>query len=46
MRFFKALALLTATTYALTPNRNIKIARKNTLVDSSVTFDEYQNIMV
>ena len=45
MRFFKALALLTATTYALTPNRNIKVARKNTL-DSSVTFDEYQNIMV
>ena len=45
MRFFKALALLTVTTHALTPNRNIKVARKNTL-DSSVTFDEYQNIMV
>ena len=45
MRFFKALALLAATAHALTPNRNIKVARKNTLVDSSVTFDEYQNIM-
>ena len=45
MRFFKALALLMATAHALTPNRNIKVARKNTL-DSSVTFDEYQNIMV
>ncbi len=44
MRFFKALALLMATAHALTPNRNIKVARKNTL-DSSVTFDEYQNIM-
>ena len=42
---FTALALLAATTQALTPNRNIKVARKNTL-DSSVTFDEYQNIMV
>ena len=40
-----ALAFLTATAHALTPNRNIKVARKNTL-DSSVTFDEYQNIMV
>jgi len=43
---FTGLALLATTTNALTPNRNIKIARKNTLVDSSVTFDEYQNIMV
>ena len=42
---YAALTLLAATTYALTPNRNIKVARKNTL-DSSVTFDEYQNIMV
>ena len=41
---YTALALLAATAYALTPNRNIKVARKNTL-DSSVTFDEYQNIM-
>ena len=41
---FTALALL-VTAHALTPNRNIKVARKNTL-DSSVTFDEYQNIMV
>ena len=41
---YTALALLAATAHALTPNRNIKIARKNTL-DSSVTFDEYQNIM-
>ena len=40
---FTALALL-VTAHALTPNRNIKVARKNTL-DSSVTFDEYQNIM-
>ena len=40
---FTALALL-ATAYALTPSRKIKVARKNTL-DSSVTFDEYQNIM-
>ena len=40
---FTALALL-VTADALTPNRNIKVARKNTL-DSSVTFDEYQNIM-
>ena len=44
MRFTLALAVV-ATTHALTPNRNIKVARKNTL-DSSVTFDEYQNIMV
>ena len=43
MRFTLALAVV-ATTQALTPNRNIKVARKNTL-DSSVTFDEYQNIM-
>ena len=41
---FTALALL-ATAHALTPSRKIKVARKNTL-DSSVTFDEYQNIMV
>ena len=40
---FTALALL-ATAHALTPSRKIKVARKNTL-DSSVTFDEYQNIM-
>ena len=44
MRFTLALAIA-VTTHALTPNRNIKVARKNTL-DSSVTFDEYQNIMV
>ena len=44
MMRYAALTLLAATTYALTPNRNIKVARKNTL-DSSVTFDEYQNIM-
>ena len=44
MRFTLALTVV-ATTHALTPNRNIKVARKNTL-DSSVTFDEYQNIMV
>ena len=44
MRFTLALAIA-VTTHALTPNRNIKIARKGTL-DSSVTFDEYQNIMV
>ena len=43
MRLLTAIALV-ATTNALTPNRNIKIARKGTL-DSSVTFDEYQNIM-
>ena len=42
---FTALALLVAATHALTPNSRIKISRKNTL-DSSVTFDEYQNIMV
>ena len=41
---FTALALLAATAHALTPSRKIKVARKNTL-DSSVTFDEYQNIM-
>jgi hypothetical protein len=41
---FTTVALLATTTYALTPNRNIKVVRKNTL-DSSVTFDEYQNIM-
>ena len=41
---FTALVLLATGTHALTPNRNIKVARKNTL-DSSVTFDEYQNIM-
>ena len=41
---FTALALLAATIHALTPSRKIKVARKNTL-DSSVTFDEYQNIM-
>ena len=41
---FAAIAIA-VTTHALTPNRNIKVARKNTL-DSSVTFDEYQNIMV
>ena len=40
---FTALALL-ATAHALTPSRKIKVQRKNTL-DSSVTFDEYQNIM-
>ena len=45
MMRYAPLTLLAATTYALTPNRNIKVARKNTL-DSSVTFDEYQNIMV
>ena len=33
-----------ATAYALTPNSRIKVSRVNTL-DSSVTFDEYQNIM-
>ena len=37
---FTALALLTVSTHALTPNSRIKISRKNTL-DSSVTFDEY-----
>ena len=42
---FTALALMAAATHALTPSRKIKVARKNTL-DSSVTFDEYQNIMV
>ena len=42
---FTALAVLAATAHALTPSRKIKVARKNTL-DSSVTFDEYQNIMV
>ena len=42
---FTALVLLATGTHTLTPNRNIKVARKNTL-DSSVTFDEYQNIMV
>ena len=41
---FTALALMAAATHALTPSRKIKVARKNTL-DSSVTFDEYQNIM-
>ena len=44
MRFTLALAVV-ATTHALTPNSRIKISRKNTLIDSSVTFDEYQNIM-
>ena len=43
MRFTLALAIA-VTTHALTPNRNIKVSRKGTL-DSSVTFDEYQNIM-
>ena len=38
------LVTMLTTAHALTPNRNIKIARKGTL-DSSVTFDEYQNIM-
>ena len=41
---FTALVLLATATNALTPSRKIKVARKNTL-DSSVTFDEYQNIM-
>ena len=41
----RVLLVMLATAHALTPNRNIKVARKNTL-DSSVTFDEYQNIMV
>ena len=44
MRFTLALGVV-ATTHALTPNSRIKISRKNTLIDSSVTFDEYQNIM-
>ena len=44
MRLLAAIAIA-VTAHALTPNRNIKVARKNTL-DSSVTFDEYQNIMV
>ena len=39
------LVTMLATAHALTPNRNIKVQRKNVL-DSSVTFDEYQNIMV
>ena len=39
---FTALAWLATATYALTPSRKIKVARKNTL-DSSVTFDEYCN---
>ena len=39
------LVTMLATVYALTPNRNIKVSRKGAL-DSSVTFDEYQNIMV
>ena len=38
------LVTMLATTHALTPSSRIKISRKNTL-DSSVTFDEYQNIM-
>ena len=38
----RVLLVTMATAYALTPNRNIKVARKNTL-DSSVTFDEYCN---
>ena len=38
------LVTMLATARALTPNSKIKISRKNTL-DSSVTFDEYQNIM-
>ena len=41
---FTALALLTTAIHALTPNHKLRVARKNTL-DSSVTFDEYQNIM-
>ena len=45
MMRFTALAVLATTAHALTPSRKIKVARKNTL-DSSVTFDEYQNIMV
>ena len=44
MRLLAAI-VIAVTAHALTPNRNIKVARKNTL-DSSVTFDEYQNIMV
>ncbi len=42
MMRFTALAWLATATYALTPSRKIKVARKNTL-DSSVTFDEYCN---
>ena len=41
---FTALALMAAAADALTPNHKLRVARKNTL-DSSVTFDEYQNIM-
>ena len=44
MRLLAAIALA-ATTQALTPSHKLRVARKNTL-DSSVTFDEYQNIMV
>ena len=39
------LVTMLTTAHALTPNRNIKIARKGTL-DSSVTFDESDSSVV